>query len=75
LVLKHSSLFQTESCMFKLPTCIVIEFTNDNYRINLHVPYNVVINNIAFNNLDAIGLASSVALLTDFISAATVILV
>ncbi|OOR50942.1 DUF3948 domain-containing protein [Bacillus pseudomycoides] len=32
-------------------------------------------NNITFNNLDAIGLASSVALLTDFISAATVILV
>nr|WP_142310022.1 DUF3948 family protein [Bacillus pseudomycoides] len=32
-------------------------------------------NNITFSKLDVIGLASSVALLTDFISAATVILV
>jgi len=75
LVLKHSSLFQTESCMFKLPTCIVIEFANDNYRITLHVPYNVVMNNITFNKLDAIELASSAAILTDFNSAATVIFV
>ncbi len=50
--------------MFKLSTCIVIEFAYGNYRITLHVPYNVVMNNITFNKLAVIRLASVAALLT-----------